>query len=402
MVWTRAGGARRTRVTRSAPEGLREENGVTSDQVFHCADAELSWRLLSVGMWPNGSEKQPALLKSGRRCPVLPLVFVHTQEKPSSFEGNGHRSLEGEKSLPSRAALLVDHAATRIAGSLVSQDGSIQCLFLPASVRPQQPVGQGVLGNPKCRQIGVYGGAAGVLFPAEEERRAACAPSVGLLRRYWSALLPGNDRKEGEDTEEDDDDDGFTDEELGLNDRGHGRYSNQNVTEQQCEAEPGSEGEEDVDRVPHAVVETCLLTSLKWLEQQPEATPRQLQLLRELHTLAVRKRERPVRAPVNRRAMYAGGNPHRTRRKQGELSGGVLGTAPSAAPEPNLVEHLIKVEVDDKNLAFGTFLCPDPIGAVTLSEEHVTQGSELEDFNCVKSISDRLKCEPAEIQSVII
>ncbi|KAG5849871.1 hypothetical protein ANANG_G00076290 [Anguilla anguilla] len=158
--------------------------------------------------------------------------------------------------------------------------------------------------------------------------------------------------------------------------------------QQVCDAKPDSDEEEEEEaegeRVPHAVAEMCLLTALRWQRQQREALPQHRRVLRELHSLASRKREMTFSGPADSSAAYAGGNPSkRTRPERAvqrwvrvteegeELGGGGLYTH-GTTPELSRVEDLVKVEVevevaDGAKLALGTRRRPGRAGAAPVS-----------------------------------
>ncbi|XP_035270458.1 uncharacterized protein LOC118225706 isoform X5 [Anguilla anguilla] len=189
-----------------------------------------------------------------------------------------------------------------------------------------------------------------------------------------------------------------------------------------CEAKPDSDAEEEEEeaegeRVPHAVAEMCLLTALRWQRQQREALPQHRRVLRELHSLASRKREMTISGPADSSAAYAGGNPSKRTRperavqrwvrvtEEGEqLGGGGLYTH-GTAPELSRVEDLVKVEVevevaDGAKLALGTRRRPGRAGAAPVSggRAGAERDGESADFTCADGrSSDKLKCEPAEI-----
>ncbi|XP_035270456.1 uncharacterized protein LOC118225706 isoform X3 [Anguilla anguilla] len=192
--------------------------------------------------------------------------------------------------------------------------------------------------------------------------------------------------------------------------------------QQVCEAKPDSDAEEEEEeaegeRVPHAVAEMCLLTALRWQRQQREALPQHRRVLRELHSLASRKREMTISGPADSSAAYAGGNPSKRTRperavqrwvrvtEEGEqLGGGGLYTH-GTAPELSRVEDLVKVEVevevaDGAKLALGTRRRPGRAGAAPVSggRAGAERDGESADFTCADGrSSDKLKCEPAEI-----
>ncbi|XP_064189910.1 uncharacterized protein LOC135253958 isoform X1 [Anguilla rostrata] len=187
-----------------------------------------------------------------------------------------------------------------------------------------------------------------------------------------------------------------------------------------CDAKPDSDAEEEEaegERVPHAVAEMCLLTALRWQRQQREALPQHRRVLRELHSLASRKREMTFSGPAESSAAYAGGNPSkRTRPERAvqrwvrvteegeELGGGGLYTH-GTTPELSRVEDLVKVEVevevaDGAKLALGTRRRPGRAGAAPVSggRAGAERGGESADFARADGrSSDKLKCEPAEI-----
>ncbi|KAJ8376847.1 hypothetical protein SKAU_G00074270 [Synaphobranchus kaupii] len=333
------------------------------------------------------------------------------------------------KTLPLRAILLVDNTpAHHAAENLVSEteDGYIQCIFLPANVISSiQPMHQGVLENLKRRykrellrrlwmrseSFESYSDFCNLL--TVKDALHMCAKvweevSSVSLKRSWNILLPGDSQVEEENIEEVDDV-SFTEERRQLaisaeeqeewlvadkNEGGHRIFTDQEIIQQACETEADSDVEEEAERIPHAVAEVCLITGLKWLQQQSEASPQHLHMLRELHALAARKREMNFSAPIASSAVHADRNvwksslPELSQRSIAQKEEELALDTKSAAPELAHIQDLLKVEgLDGTELALGTCLRPDQIGAVTVSEEHVKaeQDGRSADFDGVES-----------------
>ncbi|KAJ8383582.1 hypothetical protein AAFF_G00219620 [Aldrovandia affinis] len=175
-----------------------------------------------------------------------------------------------------------------------------------------------------------------------------------------------------------------------------------------CETEPESDSDREAGQalVPHAVAEMCLVTSLKWLEQQFEASPTDLLMLRELHSLAVRKRELHFDSSVSGGAGLAGRSLSRSVQQEltvqrwirQELGGrNLTGSDTMRSPTPGLahVEDLIKMEPPEgAGLAQGpTRLWPDPIRAAGEPGRHVKEETDAvkDVFKCVVSKYDEVK-----------
>lgn len=80
-----------------------------------------------------------------------------------------------------------------------------------------------------------------------------------------------------------------------MDEGGHPLLTDQEIINQISEMPDSSDDEEEEagqadPKISHVEAAASLSTSLKWLEQQSEATPMDLMLLRELHALAARKR----------------------------------------------------------------------------------------------------------------
>ncbi|KAG9348076.1 hypothetical protein JZ751_004101 [Albula glossodonta] len=428
-----------------------DENNLTSDQVFNCAETVLYWRLLPEKAFPNGSEKLAKKFKSSKDRVTLmatanasgdfrlPLVFVHTNGKPNCFadvtmsalpchyysqrgawmSGNifsdwflSHfvtlvKEYLKRKSLPLRAILLMDNTPPHHAAeNLVSEtdDGCIQCMFLPSNVTSLiQPMDQGILENLKrrykrdlLRKLSLESDAYKSYTDFCEQLTVKdalymCAKAWGeisavSLRRSWRKLLPCYDVEE--DDVEEEDDVHFTEDHQKLSfsseaqeewlradkDEGTRRtLTDQEIIQRVCEsaAEADSDKEEQ-DIIPHAVAEVCLVTTIKWLEQQYEASPTDLLMLRELHSLAARKRELDINTPVSSRAWLANRNlpelvrRHWIRQEDAELSGRESAQLAESdtdctAPELSHIEDLIKLETDS-----GEFHCDAYVSSWTV------------------------------------
>ena len=237
------------------------------------------------------------------------------------------------KSLPLRAILLMDNAPSHpSADSLVHEtdDGCIRALFMPPNVTSLiQPMDQGVLENLKRRykrdllrkllldaeEFGSYTAFAKSL--TVKDAVYMCAKAWREIReeslaRAWLKLLPDahsvdEDEEEPVQHTEEGQQLALTaeEEEEWLNadrdEAGHPMLTDQEIINQVSETadmdSDDGDDEEDAGRIPHAVATECLSTSLRWLEQQAEATPMNLLMLRELHAMAAKKRVSNLKQP---------------------------------------------------------------------------------------------------------
>ncbi|XP_067387794.1 jerky protein homolog-like [Emydura macquarii macquarii] len=233
------------------------------------------------------------------------------------------------KSLPVRAVLLMDNAPSHPAiENLFTEDGSIRCLFLPPSIKSLiQPMDQGVLENMKHRYkrnllrrllLGSMQFESCTDFCKQLTIKDAvymCAKSWSeisseSLRRSWNTLWPCIDNTESDNLRNDEETEikqlNFSEEQQLLDltteeqeewlnadkhENGHPILSDHEIIELVREtAQPDSDKKgESAKKIPHMQAEQCFATCLQWLEQQPEATPVNLMMLQELHTLAAKK-----------------------------------------------------------------------------------------------------------------
>ncbi|KAJ8276843.1 hypothetical protein GJAV_G00068530 [Gymnothorax javanicus] len=149
--------------------------------------------------------------------------------------------------------------------------------------------------------------------------------------------------------------------------------------------------EEQQEMISHDVAENCLLTCLKWLEQQPDASPKHLDALRELHMLAKIKKGASSSVPVSSGSECAVGNPTRSSHPQQGLDGGGSGTRRMALKLHGAGGHDNMEAVDGAKRPFVTFPHPDQIRTVTVSEEHIKTEQDWEPAHV------ELKCEPSDI-----
>ena len=236
------------------------------------------------------------------------------------------------KSLCPQALLLLDNAPSHPSlSTLVSADGKIKCLFLPPNVTSLiQPMDQGVLENIKRRYkrhllrmllLGSSEHDSFVAFTKSLTIKDAVYTSAQSwneissipLRRAWNKLgftsdsssssscSSSSQEEEVPELSEECDMLGVTETEkeqwLAMDQCETGV---QNMTDEDIIAMVQSgeteEEEEDEDEEPtgptitHTEAEEAFSTCSAWLEQQDEATPMNLMLLRELRSLAVKKK----------------------------------------------------------------------------------------------------------------
>lgn len=352
-----------------------EQHELTRDQVFNCDETGLYWRLLPNETLADNSEKQGKNFKSSKDRVTLmatanasgdfrlPLVFIHKKAKPRCFANVTMSALPvhyysqrcawmdkgifsdwffkhfvplvkdylTSKSLPIRAVLLMDNAPSHPAiENLLTEDGSIRCLFLPRNVTSLiQPMDRSILENMKCRYkrnllqrllLGSMQFESYTDFCKQLTIKDAvymCAESWSeitseSLRRSWNTLWRCIDNTEPDNLENNEQmeinqldfseerqllDITMEEQEEWLNadkhENGHPILSDHEIIELVREtAQPDSDSDkegENAKKIPHMQAEECFTACLQWLEQQPEATPINLMMLHKLRTLAAKK-----------------------------------------------------------------------------------------------------------------